>query len=334
MMATRAGRCSKRRRVVPLWSLALLWSCTGGTAPDVDTLRFGQLGEIQIQIIQPRIQPLQLGIGELRQNLTWSSSGPWQLAERISYRGILGDEQVRVSEGDPDLLAAAYAQIITQLNQTPGLELFIDDLDPLLKPACGLTRSQLIVRIRDDGRNREVAWTRCTSGELRDLSVVGAGPDLQAGRVIQAALLVKNATLGDGFVSEYEGSVPFGTLDRGENSNAPLVGPIAFVTEGGWPEFWEQHTSPGEVPPAVDFEADQVIVAAVGLRTEAGDSVEVRRILRGSVGSVTHIRERIPGDFCSPAARNQIPFHIVVAPRTPLPMAFAEILVELVSCGL
>lgn len=330
MMASTTATFAKRIRILLLAWLVLLGGCNGGTGLDVDTLRFGQLGEIRIQLIQP----LQLGVGELQQILTWSSSGPWRLAERISYLGILGDEQVRVSKGDPDLLAAAYAQIITQLNETTGLQLFIDELDPLLDPPCGLTGTRLILRIRDEARNEEITWIRCTVGDFKNISPVGAGPDPQASRVVQAALLVKAVTLGDGFVSEYEGSVPFSTLDRGENSNAPLVRPLSFPSEAGWPGFWEQHTSPGEVPPAVDFEVDQVIVAAVGLRTEAGDSVEVRRILRVGVGSLTHIRERIPGDFCSPAARNQTPFHIVLAPKTPLPMAFAEILVERVSCGL
>ncbi len=330
MMAPTTARIAKRSRTILLGSLILLGSCNGGTGPGIDTLRFGQLGEIRIQLIQP----LQLGVGELQQALTWDSSGPWQLAERISYRGILGDEQVRVSEGDPDLLAAAYAQIITQLNETTGLELFIDELDPMLDPPCGLTGTRLNLTIRDEGRNEEVTWRRCTTGDFKNISPVGAGPDPQASRVVQAALLVKAATLGDGFISEYEGSVPFSTLDRGENSNAALDGPLSFPSEVGWPEFWAQHTAPGQVPPAIDFEVDQVVVAAVGLRTEAGDSVEVRRILRVGVGSLTHIRERIPGDFCSPAARNQVPFHIVLSPKTPLPMAFAEILVERVSCGL
>ena len=240
---------------------------------------------------------------------------------------------MRVSEGDPDLLAAAYAQIITQVNETTGLKLFIEELDPLLDPPCGLTGTRLNLRIRDEGRNQEITWSRCTTGDFKNISPVGAGPDPQASRVVQAALLVKAVTLGDAFISEYEGSVPFSTLDRGENSNAPLTGPLSFASEVGWPEFWAQHTDPGQAPPVIDFEVDQVLVAAVGLRTEAGDSVEVRRILRVGVGSLTHIRERIPGDFCSPAARNQVPFHIVLAPKTPLPMAFAEILVERISCG-
>lgn len=316
-------------RVLALASLAVVASCNGGAGPDIDTLRFGQLGEVRIQLLVP----LRLGEGELQQILTWSSSGPWQLAERISYLGVLGDEQVRTSTGDPDLLAAAYASIITQLNETTGLKLFIEELDPLLEPQCGITRTRIILRIRDEARNQEITWNRCSSGTLSSLTPVGAGPDPQASRVAQAALLTKDATLGNRFLSEFQGSVPFGTLDRGEASNATLDGPLSFSDAVGWPEFWEEHRGPGQIAPDVDFEIDQVIVAAVGLRSEAGDSVEVRRILQVDGGTITHLRERVPGDFCSPAARSQRPFHIVLAPRTELPIFFAEILVERVPCG-
>ena len=166
MMAPTTARIPSRSRAILLGSLVMLGACNGGTGPAVDTLRFAQLGEIRIQLIQP----LQLGVGDLQQSLTWDSSGPWQLAERISYRGILGDEQVWVSEGDPDLLAAAYAQIITQLNETVGLDLFIDELDPLLDPPCGLTGTRVNLTPRDEGRNEEVTWRRCTTGNLLPVS--------------------------------------------------------------------------------------------------------------------------------------------------------------------
>jgi hypothetical protein len=75
------------------------------------------------------------------------------------------------------------------------------------------------------------------------------------------------------------------------------------------------------------------IVAAVGLRTEAGDSVEVRRILRTGERTQVTLYERVPGDFCSPAARDHYPVHIVVFPRTVLPIVFSEIEEERVPCG-
>ncbi len=50
-------------------------------------------------------------------------------------------------------------------------------------------------------------------------------------------------------------------------------------------------------------------------------------------GTLTHLVERVPGDFCSPVARTHYPFHIVVAPMTPTPIQFANVGLEFVSCG-
>jgi hypothetical protein len=91
---------------------------------------------------------------------------------------------------------------------------------------------------------------------------------------------------------------------------------------------------PVAVPPPVDWAEEVVLVAAVGVRSEAGDSVEIRRILQTGEGTQVTLFERVPGDFCSPAAREHFPVHIVVAPRTALPIRFSEIQKERVPCGI
>jgi hypothetical protein len=111
-----------------------------------------------------------------------------------------------------------------------------------------------------------------------------------------------------------------------------LEAPAVILSRTDWQSFWRSHSSAQE-PPAVDFAAEMVIVGVVGPREEAGDSVEVRRILQVDLGTLTELYERVPGDFCSPAARTHVPYHIVVAPRTPLPIRFADVRVELVPCG-
>jgi hypothetical protein len=131
----------------------------------------------------------------------------------------------------------------------------------------------------------------------------------------------------------YSGSVPFSTLDRGEDSFAELGTSFAFTSALGWPEFWRSHVGREEAPPVVDFERDMVVIGGVGQRLEAGDSVEVRRILQIDGGTLTEVVERVPGDFCSPAARLHVPFHIVLAPQTDPPLLFPEAQVERVPCG-
>jgi hypothetical protein len=155
--------------------------------------------------------------------------------------------------------------------------------------------------------------------------------------------LVRDFTQGSRFTSAYVGSVPFGTLDRGEESGAKLEESTKFLsvpvgnpqTPTGWVAFWQEHKgSLLAQPPEIDWTREMVLVAAVGERFEAGDSVEIRRILQTGEGSQVTIVERQPGDFCSPAARDHFPVHIVVAPRTLEPIRFSEVVTDRVPCGI
>jgi hypothetical protein len=198
------------------------------------------------------------------------------------------------------------------------------------------------VTIWDEIKRQEKSWVRCASGSLATLQTSEAGPDLDAGRVIQAAILVRDFTQGGNFQSAYLGSVPFGTLDRREDSGARLGTARSFfsVPEGnpnpptGWLAFWRAHTGETSAElPQVDWAREMVLVAALGERGEAGDSVEIRRVLQTGEGTQVSLFERVPGDFCSPAARDHYPVHIVVAPRTLLPIRFSEVVTERVPCG-
>jgi hypothetical protein len=305
--------------------------------PPLETLRYGQLGEVEVGVVAPLGV---VGVGELQQILTWGSSGAWVLREIISYRDLTGDETVTKNEGDPIAYASVYASLILQLNETEGVEIF--SITPELPEGCEAGQTRVTVTIWDEARREETRWVRCASGTLATLKTSEAGPDLEAGRVIQAAILVRDFTHIDGFVSAYHGSVPFGTLDRGEESGAGLQEPKSFfsVPEGnpnpptGWLAFWRDHNgTPPSAIPYVDWAHEMALVAAVGIRTEAGDSVEVRRVL--STGDMTQVSlfERVPGDFCSPASRNHYPVHIIVAPRTPLPILFSKVDTVRVPCG-
>ncbi|MBT8397873.1 MAG: hypothetical protein HKO65_11880 [Gemmatimonadetes bacterium] len=322
--------------LIVLTLLAVGCGDDNGTPP-IDTIRFGQLGEVEVGILAPLV--VGSGSGELQQILTWGSSGAWLLREVISYRGLEGDETVEKNTGDPVAYASAYASLITQLNDKETVELF--SISPQPPVPCAPTRTRVTVTIWDELRKEEATWVRCASGSLGTLQTSEAGPDLDALKVIQAAILVRDFTQGSEFVSTYVGSVPFGTLDKGETSGAGLQASREYfsVPAGnpnpptGWLNFWADHnrTLPKDIP-FVDWAEEMVIVAAVGTRTEAGDSVEVRRILQIGEGTQVFVHERIPGDFCSPAARNSNPIHIVVAPRTLQPTNFADLVQERVPC--
>ncbi len=317
-------------RAVAVASLAVLSpaACSdGGTQPDA--LRFGQLGHIEA-VLQT---PIRLGAGHITQKLSWASSGAWTLEEQISYRGVVGDRTSMRSPGDPAQFASAYASLITQVNEVSALRLFIDELDPSLEPECGPTRTRVSLSITDDARRDSIVWMRCADGSLQSLTPSGAGPDPAAARVIVTVTLARDFTVGQDFISAYNGSVPFATIERGEDSKAQLSKPFAVTDQPAWVTFWSAHTGRADPPPPVDFSQDMVLVGVVGERREAGDSVEVRRILQVDRGTLAELFERVPGDFCSPAARVHVPYHIVVSPRLPDPIRFSDVRVERVPCG-
>lgn len=326
-----------RHRLPTGWvALGLILSaaagCGDGGVTDPSALRFGQIGEVRFQL---RV-PLQVDQGELIQELTWSSTGPWKLREAISYRGVMGDDHLIENRLNPDLLAGTYAGWITQVNDDDRIRLFTEGLDPNLDPDCGVNRTRMTLAIRDEARGRVLSWIRCTTGSLTSLTPTGAGPDPGASRVATAIALARDATVGSStvFQSEYAASMPFATIEKNEDTLAELPLPRALTDQEGWLAFWRAHTgSQTATPPVVDFERDLVLVASVGLRHEAGDSVEIRRVLPVDGFTYVELVERIPGDFCAPAERPHVPVHIVLAPVVPLPIEFVDLAVELVPCG-
>jgi hypothetical protein len=318
-----------------LVAASVLVSCQEDPLPPVDSFRFGQVGEVRVTVVEP----LLFGVGSVQQVLTWNSQGPWTLYEQIDYRGELGDDASLRNRGDDVAYAAAYAALIATVNDNENLSLFIPELDPSLNPDCGVDESTVTFRIRDDLRGEEISWSRCDHGPLGGLTPVGSGPDAEAARVILAAILARDLSLSPSWVSDFQSSLPFGTLDRGEDSGIDDLVSRAFIGEEGsseapaeWAGFWAAH-SDGQPLPEVNWAEDMVLVAGDGVRNEAGDSLEVRRVLQVTGGGLAEPVERAPGDFCSPAFRPHTPFHIVFAPRVPPPVLFATLKVERVPCG-
>jgi hypothetical protein len=323
------GLAGSRTTRLTIAVLAALVSACGEGGTEPGSLRFGQLGEVRLHIATP----LLLGQGELQQSLTWNSSGPWQLTEAIAYRGEPGDTNTFVSVMNPEVLAGSYAVWITQINDIQSLRLFIPDLDQTLDPDCGPSRSRVTLRIRDAVLSQEARWARCVEGGLSNLATGGAGPDPAAGRVANAALLLRDYTLPATFLSSFHGSYPFATLVRGDHTPVLLDAPVAIESTAAWAQFWTTHTGSVVGLPAVDFSRDVVLAAGIGRRFEAGESVEVRRVLPVGEGTIVEVVWRVPGNFCSPVNREHRPFHVVVAPKVPTPIVFAQTVREEVPCG-
>jgi hypothetical protein len=185
------------------------------------------------------------GIRRLDGILVWRSDGRWILAERLSFQGREGDQTLVSSRGIPGELAQEYASLITQLNETPGLRL-LGEVDPSLNPECTPPRSRVILTIADEspGRGDPVDPLR---GRI-PLHPHSRGCRTRtpgAARVITAAQLVRFFTLGDEATSAFQGTVPFGSLDVGDDSPARPDRPPGLRV-AGWPDsrpewkaFWD-----------------------------------------------------------------------------------------------
>ena len=301
-------------------------------------LRFGQSGQVVVEVVTPQQFLPSPGMGELRQTLTWRSTGAWQLVESMAYRGVVGSETTTGSPGLAAAFTASYATLVTQIHGTPGLDLFIDDLDPNLNPPCD-DQTRVTLRIQDEIRGEEQSWVRCARGPLGSLNPAGSGPDPHASRVIQVSRLVHDRTLGDSATSVYHQSIPFASLDKGAKpgeqrliSRVFFGGPDEDDAPAEWDDFWRRHAG-GASPPRIDWKADMVVFAADGARQEAGSILEIRKIV-ATEGAIIQLVELAPGDFCSPAAVVETPFHLVIAPRTGSAIQFSEVALERVPCGL
>jgi hypothetical protein len=337
-----AGR--RRGAVRPaLWVLAgalLTLGCDDGNGPA--ELPLGRTSKVQIGVRTPYIRQGTLEeIGALEQGVVWKSNGTWQLTERISYKGILGDETVRRSTEDAGALAQRYANWIALVNARGGPLQIVDFVSPDVVPICGPSQSRVTVEIADSRRSTSTRWSRCGDGTLGTLTHEAVGPDSTgAVRVIEAVRQLRHATLDldREFLRKryaYEGSLPFRTIERGELTKAPLLVPRLIEDQASYAAFWAQYMT-ATLPPVVDFSTDVVLVAAVGTRQEAGDSVEIRRVLQIDFGTKIELWERRSGNFCTPAPRSHTPFHVAIAPIavTKRPVFFElEQQPDFVPCG-
>jgi hypothetical protein len=312
---TRPSARRARGGLASLWVLAgalLTAGCDDGNGPD--ELPLGRRGEVHITVRSPLENQ-----GALEQAILWKSNGTWQLAERISYKDVLGDETVRRSTEDAGTLAQSYANLIARLNAPGGPVQIVDLLSPDVVPVCDQSLNQSIVTIEivDSRRSTRTKWSRCGSGTIARLTSEGVR-DPEAARVVEAARQVRSATidldrkwLEKGYA--YTGSRPFKTIERGELTKVPLLVPRLFEDQALLAAFWAQYMT-STPPPVVDFATEVVLVAAVGTRQEAGDSIEIRRVLPIEFGTRIELWERRPGNFCTPAPRVHTPYHVAVAP--------------------
>jgi PrcB C-terminal len=95
---------------------------------------------------------------------------------------------------------------------------------------------------------------------------------------------------------------------------------------GGWAAFWDQMhqvQSPAPVLPAVDFDRQMVIAAAMGTQNSGGHAIAIERLSFGSEVLVG-VLATSPGHGCVVTASLTQPVDAVVVSRSDAPVRFQE----------
>jgi hypothetical protein len=102
-----------------------------------------------------------------------------------------------------------------------------------------------------------------------------------------------------------------------------------------WTNVWAQVYSgrqPKPALPPVDFEAERVIVVALGERSSGGYAIRIDSLVAFEQGTVVYVTGRAPGDRCGVTMALTQPAHLVRAP-TPLEPLIFERQTVVHDCG-
>ena len=137
-------------RLPAMVGLLLLTACGDGSV-DPGTLHFGQVGEVEVRVATP----LNGAIGRQRQQLTWESSGAWQLFEEIGYQGVVGDDTTTPNPGVPELFRFLLRILHQRRQYGRGLATHQRRGPGPLRPTAGVRRDRKPAELVDSGRREK-----------------------------------------------------------------------------------------------------------------------------------------------------------------------------------
>ena len=124
----------------------------------------------------------------------------------------------------------------------------------------------------------------------------------------------------------------FPRYDSGISEQARLVVTSQAEWEVAWGRVWHGH-SPVPAAPAVDFDREVVLVAAMGARSSGGYHIQVTQAAAQADRVVVRVVESSPGRGCITTAAFSEPVDVVKLPRSPLPIVFQTMKVVNEECG-
>jgi hypothetical protein len=112
------------------------------------------------------------------------------------------------------------------------------------------------------------------------------------------------------------------------HSGFPARARLVVESQADWEAVWQrlwQDARTVPAPPAVDFEREVVLVAAMGTRPSGGYQIQLQQAAAQSGAVVVRVAETSPGGGCIVTFALTAPVDIARLPRTALPIEFQTV---------
>lgn len=116
--------------------------------------------------------------------------------------------------------------------------------------------------------------------------------------------------------------IPFQTADATNMSGIHAAGTVVVKDALTWAGLWRQH-APGRALPAVDFAANMVVGVFMGSGASSCYTTAIDGVARTADRIIVHELRSVPGPDIVCAMYVTTPAHLVVIPRSDLPVEFA-----------
>jgi hypothetical protein len=116
--------------------------------------------------------------------------------------------------------------------------------------------------------------------------------------------------------------IPFQTADATSMSGIHAARTVVVKDALTWAGLWSEH-APGRALPAVDFTADMVVGVFMGSGANSCYTTAIDGVARTADKIIVHELRSVPGPDILCAMYVTTPAHLVVIPRSDLPVEFA-----------
>jgi hypothetical protein len=116
--------------------------------------------------------------------------------------------------------------------------------------------------------------------------------------------------------------IPFQTADATNMSGIHVAHTVVVKDAGTWAGLWSEH-APGRALPAVDFTANMVVGVFMGSGANSCYTTAIDNVSRTADRIIVHELRSVPGPDILCAMHVTTPAHLVVIPRSDLPVEFA-----------